>query len=72
MEAQAAITRAERRNKVKRAPALCQSPEKQWISVNREEIIKMQAGKNSLREPWNMIGEAKVRNRREVTFEKKN
>ena len=60
------------RREVEGAPALCQSPEKQWISVNREEIITMQAEDDSLRGPRDMIGEVKVRNQREATFEKKN
>ena len=72
VETQAAVTRAARRREGKGEPALCQSPEKQWISVNRKEIIKMQAEDDSLQRPMDMIGEVKVRNRREVTFEKKN
>ena len=61
VKAQAAITRAARRREVEGAPALCQSSEKQWISVNREEIIKMQAEDDSLRGPRDTIGEVKVR-----------
>ena len=60
--AQAAVTRAARRREVERAPALCQTPEKQWISVNREETIKMKAEDDSLRGPRDTIGEVKVRN----------
>ena len=37
----AAVTKAARRKKIEGAPALCPSPEKQWISVNREEIVRM-------------------------------
>ena len=72
VETQAVVTRAARRREVEGAPALCQSPEKQWTSVNREEIIKMQAEEDSLRGPRNMSSKVKVRNRREVTVEKKN
>ena len=48
VETKAAVTRTARRRKVERASALCQSPEKPWISVNRQEIIKMRAQDDSL------------------------
>ena len=67
--AQAAVTRAARRREVEGAPANCQPSEKQWILLNKEEIIKMQAEDDSLRGPKDIIGEVKMRNRREVTFE---
>ena len=56
------VTRAARRREVEGVPALCPSPEKQWITVNREEIVRMQAEDDSLRGPRDMIGEVKVRN----------
>ena len=62
VEAQAAVTKAARRKEVEEVPALCQSPEKQWISVNRKEIIRMQAEDDSLRGSRDMISKVKVRN----------
>ena len=69
VEAQATVAKAARRMEVEGTPTLFQSPGKQWISVNREEIIKMQTGDDSLRGLRDMISEVKVRNRREVTSE---
>ena len=53
-------------------PTLCQSQEKQWISVNKKEIIKMKAEDDFLRESKDMIGEVNVKDQREVKFERKN